>query len=180
MTALGGTAADRIGSGGFDYSGFDDEINGLPNKAVLMQAGEVLFHNAVRGHLSLSVALVRIDGFKQLVSEHGHEAGVRALNLAGSTLQARFRRSDMVGYLGGGQFCVLAVNMAGELLSDIFSECRSLVSQKRFPLAGQQLSCTISVAATAKMGDTFASTLSQVGQLLDTSGRIARNCTIIR
>lgn len=68
-----------------------DEIKGMPNRAVLMQIGEVLFQNAIRKHIDLSVALIKVDGFDAMVLEHGHEAGVRALNQVGSTLTARFQ-----------------------------------------------------------------------------------------
>lgn len=157
-----------------------DQVGGLSSRETLFEAGEMLFQNALRGHLALSTVMVRIDDFEHLVREYGYEAGVRALNVVGSTLKTRFRRSDLVAYYGHDIFCILAVNLAPEYLSNIGKECQRLVRQKQFPIRGEQLGCTISVGGLAQIADTFTHTIHKAKALLELSGRIAKNCTIIR
>ena len=55
----------------------------------------------------MALLFLDLDDFKRVNDEHGHAEGDRLLTLVGSTMRARFRRTDVVGRLGGDEFVAL-------------------------------------------------------------------------
>ena len=56
-----------------------------------------------------AVALIDLDGFKQLNDQHGHPVGDAALQAVARALQAKLRASDYVFRWGGDEFVALLV-----------------------------------------------------------------------
>jgi diguanylate cyclase (GGDEF)-like protein len=56
---------------------------------------------------SLSLALVDLDGFKQVNDRFGHEAGDRVLVTVAQRLRTGLREIDIVARFGGDEFVVL-------------------------------------------------------------------------
>jgi diguanylate cyclase (GGDEF)-like protein len=54
-----------------------------------------------------SLLMLDVDGLKTLNDRHGHAAGDAALRAVGRSLRAGLRASDVVGRLGGDEFCAL-------------------------------------------------------------------------
>ncbi len=50
---------------------------------------------------------IDLDGLKEINDNHGHLEGNHTLLMAADVLRASFRQSDIVGRLGGDEFCVL-------------------------------------------------------------------------
>ena len=53
------------------------------------------------------LALLDMDGFKRINDDLGHAAGDEALREMAAILRSAFRDSDVVGRIGGDEFCVL-------------------------------------------------------------------------
>ena len=51
-----------------------------------------------------------LNGFKQINDNFGHAEGDRALSLFANELRTIFRDSDVIGRIGGDEFCVLLTN----------------------------------------------------------------------
>lgn len=60
--------------------------------------------------------LVDVDDFKSFNDEYGHFVGDEVLRTVGGILKESFRKDDVVGRLGGDEFCVFAKVQAGEKL----------------------------------------------------------------
>lgn len=87
-----------------------DALTGALNRNGLSQRGEPALVRALRSSLPITVALIDLDGFKQINDSLGHEAGDQVLvNLVANWKQAT-RKSDLVCRLGGDEFVLLFPN----------------------------------------------------------------------
>src|SRR3989338_2150721 len=57
-----------------------------------------------------------LDHLKQINDESGHEAGDKAIEWISDVLKATFRKSDVIGRVGGDEFAILALEAKAESL----------------------------------------------------------------
>lgn len=81
-----------------------DPLTGLLNRAGFVAAAERLFALADRGGMPVSVALIDLDGFKQVNDMQGHAAGDELLIKLGEAWDGALRDSEVVARLGGDEF----------------------------------------------------------------------------
>ncbi len=84
-----------------------DELTGLPNRRHFLDLVRAEMVRSRRYGKSLCVGMVDIDDFKKVNDVHGHGVGDLALrHVAGILVETR-RAVDVVGRLGGEEFCIL-------------------------------------------------------------------------
>jgi diguanylate cyclase (GGDEF)-like protein len=81
-----------------------DSLTGLPNRAKSSEGLTRLAALADRFSQPLAIAMLDLDGFKQVNDRHGHAAGDDVLRTLGAHLQHDFRGEDIVGRWGGEEF----------------------------------------------------------------------------
>ncbi len=91
-----------------------DALTGLPNRTAFYDRLEVLIENSSRNQTHLAVALLDLDGFKEVNDELGHRAGDDLLCQVASRLQQKLRGSDMAARYGGDEFVMLLTNFHGQ------------------------------------------------------------------
>jgi diguanylate cyclase (GGDEF)-like protein len=84
-----------------------DPLTGLFNRRHLSDRIHDEFARMRRYPRSMSLALVDLDGFKQVNDRYGHEAGDRVLVTAAQRLRNGLRQVDIVARFGGDEFVVL-------------------------------------------------------------------------
>ena len=84
-----------------------DPLTGLHNRRHLSERIRDEFVRMRRHPRSLSLALVDLDGFKQVNDRFGHEAGDRVLVTVAQRLRSGLREVDVVARFGGDEFVVL-------------------------------------------------------------------------
>jgi two-component system, cell cycle response regulator len=84
-----------------------DGLTGLLNKSAITRNLSDELDKKARYRGKLSILLMDLDHFKTLNDTHGHLAGDRALQTAGSLLQRNLRRQDRAGRFGGEEFLVI-------------------------------------------------------------------------
>ena len=84
-----------------------DPLTGLYNRRHLSERIRDEFVRMRRHPRSLSLALVDLDGFKQVNDRFGHEAGDRVLVTVAQRLRGGLREVDIVARFGGDEFVVL-------------------------------------------------------------------------
>ncbi|WP_417480398.1 diguanylate cyclase [Maricaulis maris] len=84
-----------------------DALTGAANRRAFMQYLEIQSQRATRDDIPLSVVMIDLDHFKSVNDTHGHATGDTVLIEAVKSIQACLRDNDMLGRLGGEEFCVI-------------------------------------------------------------------------
>ena len=84
-----------------------DPLTGLYNRRHLSERIRDEFVRMRRHPRSLSLALVDLDGFKQVNDRFGHEGGDRVLVTVAQRLRTGLREIEIVARFGGDEFVVL-------------------------------------------------------------------------
>lgn len=84
-----------------------DALTGALNRNGLSQRGEPALTRALRSSLPLTVALIDLDGFKQINDSQGHEAGDQVLVNLVANWKLATRKTDLVCRLGGDEFVLV-------------------------------------------------------------------------
>jgi diguanylate cyclase len=89
-----------------------DALTDLPNRRKFFEQVRVTHDQARRHHRSYAVALVDLDGFKQINDRLGHQIGDLVLQEVADRLRRARRSTDVVARLGGDEFAVLIGDVA--------------------------------------------------------------------
>jgi len=84
-----------------------DPLTDLPNRRHFLSELDRELARCHRTAAPLAVALIDLDGFKQLNDAHGHAAGDMALVQVARILESRVRASDVLARFGGDEFAML-------------------------------------------------------------------------
>lgn len=84
-----------------------DALTGLPNRNLLFQRLDDLVGRAENGRAALFLAVVDLDGFKQVNDTFGHHAGDELLRQVAVRFRHAVRRGDTVARTGGDEFILL-------------------------------------------------------------------------
>jgi GGDEF domain-containing protein len=84
-----------------------DPLTALPNRVLFLDRLEIARDQTLRREHLLGVALLDLDGFKQVNDRLGHEAGDQLLQAVVQRLQAQLRAGDTLARMGGDEFGLL-------------------------------------------------------------------------
>lgn len=160
-----------------------DSSTGVLNKKAFIESAESLLSPA-NMPLSASIGFIflDLDNLKTLNDTLGHATGDVAIAHTAETIQAIFRKTDLIGRFGGDEFCIL--------LSDIsrprFQMC---LNELQARLQKEYHSENITVAVTASIGAVYSETASHLSyeRLVRTADdalyeakAAGRNCHIVK
>jgi diguanylate cyclase (GGDEF)-like protein len=84
-----------------------DALTGIANRAWFEERLEEEMSRARRSGQPLSLAIVDLDGFRELNAAHGHAGGDLALQIVARRLRQSIRKSDLAARLGGDEFVLV-------------------------------------------------------------------------
>ncbi|HEY7400883.1 MAG TPA: diguanylate cyclase [Actinomycetota bacterium] len=84
-----------------------DEATGLLNRRGFLSLAEHHLALAARRGEDVSVLFIDLDGLKLVNDAHGHDVGTALIVEVGDVLRASTRDSDVLGRIGGDEFCVM-------------------------------------------------------------------------
>ena len=87
----------------------EDELTCLANRRGFFALGEHQILVAARTRAAIALLFVDVDGLKGVNDSLGHSTGDLLLKEAADVLRETIRVSDIVGRLGGDEFCVLLI-----------------------------------------------------------------------
>lgn len=91
-----------------------DGLTGLPNRSHFLARLEQAIATAKRQHSLLALMYFDIDKFKRINDTLGHDIGDQVIQAFATRVADAIRESDMVGRLGGDEFCLLMENLPNE------------------------------------------------------------------
>jgi two-component system cell cycle response regulator len=91
--------------GAMQKQALQDPLTGLPNRRALDDRLEALSASAINHPMAL--ALVDLDGFKEVNDQFSHAEGDDVLRVVAGTVRDALRGGDMVARYGGDEFVVL-------------------------------------------------------------------------
>ena len=107
-----------------------DALTGLANRAWFDERFEEEMSRAQRSGEPLTLAIVDLDGFRDLNAAHGHAGGDLALQTVARRLRQSIRKSDLAARLGGDEFVIVfpdtEVPQAMQRLESLRQEVASL------------------------------------------------------
>jgi len=93
-----------------------------------------------------SVAIIDINGFKQINDEHGHQAGDTLLKWVGEFLVAHLRTHDVACRTGGDEFMLLLPDLSGEDCAPVIARLRDQLEHAN---AGRRVPVSLSIGTAS-------------------------------
>jgi diguanylate cyclase (GGDEF)-like protein len=129
-----------------------DTLTGLSNRRALSEALTQLARQQQRQH-SYGVLMIDVDHFKHINDTHGHAAGDAALQHLAGVLKRCTRQVDVLGRLGGEEFCVLLPRTDLSACCQVAERMRAQVENDPLIWRGLSIVMTISVGVATGMPD---------------------------
>ncbi len=153
-----------------------DPLTDAMNRRALSEAMDAEHARQQRGR-RYGLVLLDMDRFKQLNDTLGHAAGDAALKTLVSVVQPCLREVDLLGRLGGEEFCALLpdTDIAGAAL--VAERMRVLLAAQSFAWNGQSWALTASfgIAESSPDDPSAAEVLRRADQALYRAKRQGRN-----
>ncbi|RYF69314.1 MAG: GGDEF domain-containing protein [Comamonadaceae bacterium] len=105
-----------------------DPLTGARSRAEFLQQAERAAVQALARGTPLTLLYLDIDDFKRLNDNHGHAAGDDVLRGMSAALREGLRASDVLGRLGGEEFCVLLPGQTEDQARVLAERLRSVLA----------------------------------------------------
>ncbi len=122
-----------------------DALTGLHSRSRVL---DLLGHHQdlfARNQQAYCVAIVDLDYFKKINDTYGHPTGDKVLKQFGDICHASFRRSDVIGRIGGEEFLIILPNTDIKKAVEVFN-----VFNAKLPIIAKSLK--LSKVTTASIG----------------------------
>ncbi len=153
-----------------------DFLTGLYNKKYLLEAGQTLHANAMRGNIDFVVGMMDIDNFKLINDRYGHDVGDLVIKDFARCLNECFRKSDVICRFGGEEFCVLLTNVEDQYIEHTFEKLIHTVRQSQIVTKEKEiLSYSVSIGVCATLMDSFEAMLKIADEKLYEAKRAGKD-----
>ena len=124
-----------------------DELTGLSNRRAFNTLADKSLAICRQLKKPASLLFMDLDQFKPINDRFGHEAGDRALREVADILLEVFRGSDVVGRIGGDEFCVLLTGTPAETMKVPVERFAQLIEARNHESqSGYDISYSIGIA----------------------------------
>ncbi len=154
-----------------------DYLTGLYNRRFFYELGENLIEQVSRYRLDCCLTVIDIDHFKMINDNYGHLIGDEVLKFLASKMMERFRKSDIIGRIGGEEFAIILLN------TDI-SQAKYILEDFRRNIESSEVICnhelspiklTISIGATKMTTNSLEDNFRKADEALYFSKNLGRN-----
>ena len=125
-----------------------DGLTGALNRHRFMELATNEIDRANRHGNAASLLILDADHFKQINDRDGHAAGDEVLRGMVDRWKRILRAHDLVGRIGGEEFCVLLPQVGAEGAAKAAEKLRAAVAELPFAFEGQLLRATVSVGVS--------------------------------
>ncbi|MGH6856643.1 MAG: putative bifunctional diguanylate cyclase/phosphodiesterase [Methylocella sp.] len=133
-----------------------DALTGLPNRVLFHDHLEHALLGVRRYNDTLAILYLDLDQFKNVNDGLGHPAGDKLLVAVAERLRACLRVSDMVARVGGDEFAVLQIGLAGPHEAGALAERIVTLLSEPYDIDGQQvlIGASVGIALAPADGET--------------------------
>lgn len=128
-----------------------DPMTQLYNLRVFRTLADARLAAATNDRTPLAVAVLDLDGFKDVNDTFGHPAGDRALRLVATAIRASLRASDVAARYGGDEFALLLNGCDAPSADRILHRIRNTVAALS-SAAGEPVSLSAGIASFPECG----------------------------
>ena len=155
-----------------------DELTGIANRRHFMQRVGEDVRRMQRYPAPAALLMMDIDHFKKVNDRFGHAMGDEVLRAVSRTGQRVLRETDLIGRLGGEEFCLFLPQTAPAQALQVAERLRQEIAALAFRTdAGEAFSVTVSVgiAGVKPAGDSVSEWLSRADEALYKAKAAGRN-----
>jgi diguanylate cyclase (GGDEF)-like protein len=138
-----------------------DPLTNVPNRILFRDRLSRAVERARRGHGTVALFFIDLDGFKQINDTLGHDAGDELIRTVAQRLGACMRKSDSVARIGGDEFTLILEDVT--TTGDIVNIARKVIEviTRPVPCGTQQLfvGASIGIAVYPEGGEDVDSLL---------------------
>lgn len=144
-----------------------DEMTNLFNRRGFMNFGQQSIYMGLCQEKEGLVLFGDMDGLKKINDTYGHEAGDLAIKAEAKILKNSFRATDIIGRIGGDEFCIVAVGLPERtfprIKNNIDIACKIWNQESKAPY---KLSISIGYAKYDKSNSNLAVILQKADEVL--------------
>ena len=155
-----------------------DALTGVANRRQFYSRMAREFERAQRYARPLSVIMIDIDFFKRVNDSYGHAAGDEVLRAISARCAGVIRESDLLGRVGGEEFCVMLPETAEDAACIVAEDLRDIIARTAIPTAQGdpvQVTASFGVATRQQAHASFESLLSRADSALYAAKQAGRN-----
>ena len=127
-----------------------DTLTKLPNRRHLFDRFEEIWALTSRNNRPLSCIMLDIDKFKLINDTHGHAGGDLILKKLSGVIKQCMRRYDVLGRIGGEEFCILCPDTGLEGTGILAERVRAAVEETEFHFGGTTIPATVSLGVATR------------------------------
>ncbi len=122
-----------------------DVLTNLPNRVLLADRLSQALLRSQRNNLSVAVAFLDIDGFKEINDTYGHNIGDDLLVTLSGRMEQALRKGDTLARLGGDEFLAILIDLKNPEDCTPVLERVLLAASKPVTLDGLVMSASVSI-----------------------------------
>jgi len=138
-----------------------DDLTGLYNRRGFLLIAEHQWKLALRKNASALLFYIDVDEFKKINDLLGHKEGDRALQTVATALRDCFRKTDLIGRLGGDEFSVIAIEADPRSQAELERRLDEVVQESNRK-AGRKFQLSLSIGVLACDNSLESSTLEEL------------------
>ncbi len=128
-----------------------DELTGLLNRRGFIEEADHALYAAARAQQPVALALIDLDGFKQVNDRRGHAAGDELLAWVGDQFAACLPEAASAGRIGGDEFAILLPGLSAAEASAAASALQATLAPRTRVSIGIAAAREASLAAQSKL-----------------------------
>ncbi len=154
-----------------------DSLTGVLNRHRFLELAETQLAHSQRHFRDVSLLMLDLDNFKTVNDCYGHAAGDRVLRSICKRWQSQLRGHDLIGRLGGEEFCVLLPDTKGSDALVVAERLRTATQQQAVNYEGATIDVSVSIgtAVYENIADTITSVIKRADQCLCKAKSAGRN-----
>jgi diguanylate cyclase (GGDEF)-like protein len=154
-----------------------DALTQMHNRRYIHAYGKNEVVRALRYHRQLSVVIVAVDHFKDLNAQYGYSAADSLLCSVAQCCRTNTRASDVVGRLGGAEFCVILPETSKDAAMMVAEKLRTKIANlvPNVGMPGLVITVSLGVASLTAKDRQFEELLTNATNALVLAKKNGRN-----